>query len=226
MKPKAIGKILVDLGMMILLLFQMGYHLWGERTHEWTGAILFLLFFVHQILNRQWYKNLSCGKYVPMRALTLIVDLLVLAAMAVQLYSGVVLSRYIFRFLSIHRGMALARRLHILGAYWGYLLIGAHLGLHWGMLLGLVKKHLPVGRGIAPSTLPFLAGLLAAGCGAFVLWKRNLADNLFLRTEFVFLDYGEPKLLFCLDYLALIALCVFAAHYLVKGLKYLRSRKE
>ncbi len=226
MKPKILAKILVDLTMMVLLLFQMGYHLWGERNHEWTGAFLFLLFVIHQILNRQWYKNLPWGKYGLMRVLTLMVDLLVLAAMAAQLYSGVVLSRYIFRFLPIHRGMALARRLHILGAYWGYLFIGAHLGLHWGMLLGLAKRHLPAGKGTAPSPLLFLAGLLAAGYGALVLQKRNLADNLFLRTEFVFLDYEEPRLLFLLDYLALMALCVFAAHYLVKGLRLLTRRKE
>lgn len=225
MKPKILAKILVDLTMMVLLLFQMGYHLWGERNHEWTGAFLFLLFVIHQILNRQWYKNLPWGKYGLMRVLTLMVDLLVLAAMAAQLYSGVVLSRYIFRFLPIHRGDGAGPAASYPGGR-GYLFIGAHLGLHWGMLLGLAKRHLPAGKGTAPSPLLFLAGLLAAGYGALVLQKRNLADNLFLRTEFVFLDYEEPRLLFLLDYLALMALCVFVAHYLVKGLRLLTRRKE
>ena len=151
MKPKILAKILVDLTMMVLLLFQMGYHLWGERNHEWTGAFLFLLFVIHQILNRQWYKNLPWGKYGLMRVLTLMVDLLVLAAMAAQLYSGVVLSRYIFRFLPIHRGMALARRLHILGAGGTCLSArtwGSTGGCCWGLPKGIARqgKALPLPR--------------------------------------------------------------------------------
>ena len=226
MNPKAIGRLLVDLAMTVLLLFQMGYHLWGEMTHEWTGAALFLLFLLHQLLNRGWYKSLFRGKYTPVRVLWLVVDLLVLAAMAAQLYSGIILSRYVFRFLPIHRGMALARRLHILGAYWGYLFIGLHLGLHWGAVLKRIKKRFQAGQSSLPPLLPLLAGLAAAVYGAFVLWKRNLAENLFLKSEFVFLDYEESRFLFFLDYLAMAALCVFIAHYLAVGLRILANRKE
>lgn len=225
MKPKAIAKILVDIAMTVLLLFQMGYHLWGEQAHEWSGAVVFLLFVLHHILNRGWYKSLFRGKYTPARVLQLVIDLLVFAAMAAQAYSGVILSRHVFRFLPIHRGMALARRLHILGAYWGYLFIGLHLGLHWGMVLGLFRKRAPdAGKKSAP--LPFLAGLAVAAYGAFVLLKRNLADNLFLRTEFVFLDYEEPWLLYYLDYLALMGLCVFLAYELAKLLRGRKREKE
>ena len=122
--------------------------------------------------------------------------------------------------------MALARRLHILGAYWGYLFIGLHLGLHWGAMLKGIKKRFPVAKSSFSPLLLRLAGLAAAVYGAFVLWKRNLAENLFLKSEFVFLDYEESRLLFFLDYLAMAALCVFIAHYLAAGLRLLASRKE
>ena len=138
--------------------------------------------------------------------------------MAAQLYSGIVLSRYVFRFLPIYRGMALARRLHILGAYWGYLFIGLHLGIHWGMVLGTAKKRLPAIGKVHP-LLSRAAGLLAAGYGLFVLVKRNIAGNLFLRTEFVFLDYEESRLLFCLDYLSLMILLGVVAYFLIKVLR-------
>ena len=39
---------------------------------------------------------------------------------------------------------------------------------------------------------------------------------MFLQSEFVFLDYEESKLLFFLDYLALMGLCIFIAHYSAK----------
>lgn len=36
--------------------------------------------------------------------------------------------------------MSFARRLHILGAYWGFLLMSRHLGLHWNMIIGMLRK--------------------------------------------------------------------------------------
>ena len=222
MKPKAVIKMSVDIAMTVLLLFQMGYHLWGEQAHEWSGAAVFLLFVLHHILNRGWYRGLFRGRHTPAQVLQLVIDLLVIAAMAAQAYSGIILSRHVFRFLPIRRGMALARRLHILGAYWGYLFIGLHLGLHWGMVLGLFRKRIPdAGKKSAPLLFP--AGLAIAAYGSFVLLKRDLADNLFLRTEFVFLDYEEPWLFYYLDYLALMGLCVFLAYGLGK---LLRGRKR
>ena len=38
MKPKAKIKLAVDLLMTVLLLFLMGYQLWGDAAHEWAGA--------------------------------------------------------------------------------------------------------------------------------------------------------------------------------------------
>ena len=44
------------------------------------------------------------------------------------------------------------------------------------------------------------AGSLIAAYGLYVFWKRNFIDYLFLRSEFVFMDYGEPVVLFYLEY--------------------------
>lgn len=42
---------------------------------------------------------------------------------------------------------------------------------------------------------------------------------MFLKSEFVFLDYEESKILFYLDYFAVMGLCVFIAYYFSKLLK-------
>jgi len=47
-----------------------------------------------------------------------------------------------------------------------------------------------------------------------------------LKSEFVFLDYGESKLLFYIDYLALMGLCIFIAHYGAKAIRKLRKKSE
>ena len=119
MKPKTILKLAADIFMTLALFFLMGYHLWGEALHEWVGAGMFLLFIAHHFLNGYWHKTLFQGKYTPLRVFTLCIDLLVLASMLAQMYSGIVMSRYVFDFLPPIGGMSLARRLHILGAYWG-----------------------------------------------------------------------------------------------------------
>lgn len=48
---------------------------------------------------------------------------------------------------------------------------------------------------------------------------RGLPVYLFAQAEFVFLDYGEPKVLFYLDYLAMMGTFIFLAHYAAKLLK-------
>lgn len=40
--------------MTLTLLFLMGYQIWGETAHEWTGAFMLVLFLVHHVLNSAW----------------------------------------------------------------------------------------------------------------------------------------------------------------------------
>lgn len=217
MKTKAKIKWTLDVLMTAALFFLMGYQFWGETAHEWIGAGMLVLFVVHQSLNRSWYKNLFRGRYTPMRTLQCLVNVLTLAAMLALMYSGITMSRHVFAFLPIRGGLMLARRLHILGSYWGYLLMSLHLGLHWGMVCRLAaKKKIPKRKYQAAG---LIISLLIAAYGVRVFIRRNFLTYLFLRSEFVFLDYEEPKLKFFLDCLALMGLCVFAAHYGAKLVK-------
>lgn len=206
-------KITIDILMTLALLFLMGYQFWGETAHEWVGAGMFVLFILHHILNGNWHKRLFQGKYTPMRILLLCVDVLVLLSMLALMYSGIVMSRHVFAFLSIDKGMALARRLHILGAYWGFLLMSLHLGLHWNMILSMIRKKIMPNPSRKRRMAFFLLSVGIAVYGVWVFIKRNFATYLFLKSEFVFFDYNEPKVLFYLDYLALMGLCIFVAHY-------------
>lgn len=227
MKPKAVIKLVVDVFMTLALLFLMGYQFWGEAPHEWVGAGMFLLFVAHHLLNGRWHKTLFKGKYSALRTVTLCVDLLLLLAMLAQMYSGIVMSRYVFAFLPGTGGMSLARRLHILGAYWGFLLMSVHLGLHWNMILGMLRKALKIkSKTKSPSMIAFAAGLTISGYGIWVFISRGFPTCLFLKSEFVFLDYSEPKIFFYMDYLALMGLCIFIAHYSTKLMEQLQKRRS
>ena len=212
--------------MTLGMLFLMGYHLWGDTAHEWVGAGLFLLFILHHILNWRWWTGLFRGKYTAVRILQITINLLTLAAMLGLMVSGVILSSKVFAFLQIRGHMAFARRLHMAASYWGFLLMTAHLGLHWGMLLGMVQKagktKLP---GRPTSHWLTLLGVLVAAYGVAAMVKRDLATYLFLRAEFVFLDFSESKLLFYLDYLAIMGTFIFLSHFAAKLLRKRRGRK-
>ncbi len=211
MKTKAKIKWTLDVLMTIVLFFLLGYQFWGEKAHEWIGAGMLVLFITHQVYNLNWYKSLFRGRYSPMRILHCLINALTLAAMLALMYSGIVMSRHVFAFLPIQGGMALARRLHILGSYWGYLLMGLHLGLHWGTVWNAVlKKNI---RHRKYQIAGIIISLLIAAYGVYVFIKRNFLTYMFLRSEFVFLDYGESRLLFLGDYFALMGLCIFIAHY-------------
>lgn len=181
---------------------------------------MLVLFLAHHILNRGWYKSLFKGRYTPRRVVQICADTLLLITMLAQMYSGIVMSRHVFAFLPIDGGMALARRLHILGAYWGFILMSVHLGLHWNMFLGMARKRTGMTAPSKPrNLLLFLIGLLIAVYGAFVFIDRDFPTYLFLQSEFVFLDYGEPLWSFYLDYISLMGLWVFLAHYLSKRVR-------
>lgn len=217
-------KMAVDVLMTIALLFLMGYQFWGEKAHEWAGAGIFVLFVAHHMLNWNWYKNLFRGKYTPVRVFQAGVDILTLFSMLALMYSGIVLSRYVFAFLPIKSGLALARRLHILGSHWGFLLMSLHLGLHWNMVLGLLKRK----KKDIPHSLRivcFVFGLAVALYGTWVFVKREFFTYLFLQSEFVFLDYEESKILYYIDYVSLMGLCIFISHYVGKTLRSFK-RKE
>lgn len=227
MKPKAVIKLSVDIFMTLALLFLMGYHLWGETLHEWVGAGMLLLFIAHHILNGFWHKSLFKGKYNTMRILTLCIDILVLVSMLAQMYSGIVMSRYVFDFLPGVGGMSLARRLHILGAYWGYILMSLHLGLHWNTILGMFRKVAGIkNKSKIRSITSFIAGLMIAVYGVWAFISRDFPTYLLLQSEFVYLDYSESKVLFTIDYLALMGLCIFIAHYGTKMIRKLRKKSE
>lgn len=227
MKVKLKIKIFIDILMTLGLLFVSGYQFWGEAPHEWVGAGMFVLFLVHHLLNISWHKNVLKGRYTVSRTFQLIVDLCLFITMLMEMYSGIVLSRHVFSFLPIESGLALARKLHILGAYWGILFMSLHLGLHWNMMIGIVKKRMGIK---ARSRIRSLTGILSGGCiavyGVSVFIRRDFPVYLFLKSEFVFLDYSEPVVLFYLDYLALMGLCIFVGHYIAKLCRKYFRKKE
>ena len=227
MKASVKFKICVDITMTAALYACMAYMLVGEEAHEWIGSGLALLFVMHNALNRKWYAALLTGRYTPLRAFQAAVNLLCLASMAAAAVSGAAMSRYLYDIPFLSGGASLARTVHMLAAYWGYCFISLHLGLHWSMILGMMKNAAAPQR--APRWItPLLrtAGAAAALLGAHALMRHNLLDYMFLRNQFVFFDTERPLCLFFLDYAAIMALWAWLAHYARLALIKVSARKK
>lgn len=226
MKASVKFKICVDVMMTAALYACMAYMLVGEETHEWIGSGLALLFVLHNALNRKWYAALLTGRYTSLRAFQTAVNLLCLVSMAAAAVSGAAMSRYLYDIPFLSGGASLARTVHMLAAYWGYCFISLHLGLHWSMMLCMMKNAAAPQRAprwIAP--LLRTAGAAAALLGAHALMRHSLLDYMFLRNQFVFFDTERPLCLFFLDYAAIMALWAWLAHYARLALIKVSARK-
>lgn len=227
MKRKTRLKIAVDALMTLALLFLMGYQFWGDVAHEWAGAGMFALFIIHHILNWNWYKTLFRGKYTAFRIFQLILDMAVFAAMVCLMVSGIMLSNHVFAFLDIHGGISLARLMHMASSYWGFVVMALHLGLHWGIFTGLARKLFRI-KAASPirGIVLLLVSAAIAVYGIAVFLKRDLLTYMLVQTQFVFLDFNEPKILFYLDHMAMMGSCIFLSHYIGRLLLRRRGHRK
>lgn len=221
MKPVMKVKISIDAAMTLALLLLMAYGLVGEAAHEWIGMGMFALFVAHHVLNRRWINAVPRGRYTPLRIVQTALAGLIFLCMVGSMISGIVLSRHVFAFLPRHGGYELAGKLHILCAYWGFVLMSLHLGMHWNMLLTMARKHLQLSSMRTWSLR--LIGWLWALYGAFAFHRRGIMLFLLFKSHFVFFDYSEPLIAFLLDYLAVMGLFVAVGFLLLHVIKPARS---
>lgn len=211
-------KMTVDGAMVSLLPLLMAYSLLGEAAHEWLGIAMSALFILHHVLNRKWYGGLCKGRYSTVRTLGVATDLLLLADMIALPVSGVMMSRHLFTFLNVDAGMALARMVHLLASYWGLVLMSFHAGLHGGAVMAMLRKGAN-GKSAARTMILRAFTALLGLWGIFAFLRREIGSYLFLRNQFVFLDFSQPLVFFVIDYISVMALFAMAGHYSTKLLK-------
>ncbi|MGN0637111.1 MAG: hypothetical protein ACI4J0_01965 [Huintestinicola sp.] len=115
------------------------------------------------------------------------------------------------------------RKLISVGSYWGFALMSLHLGLHSEFFTMIVKKkseHYPLKYILTVITA------LTALYGAVVFIKRHFLTYMFLRSEFVFLDYNESAVLFYADHIALMVLFVYIGYLISGAFKHSAERLE
>lgn len=223
-------KIIIDILLTAALLFLMPYEMVGEAAHEWIGVGMLVILIIHHILNRKWTGHIARGNYTPVRILQTVLVLLLAICIMGSMVSGILLSRHLFDFINIRDISAATQTVHMTCAYWGFVLMSLHLGIHWRTFLSAAEKQFLRSDGGKPGrirtwTLRLLGGA-AALYGAYAFEKRNIASYLFLQVHFVFFDYSEPVVFYLADYAAVMEMLIFLGYYLNKGLQNINRKSH
>lgn len=231
MNKKKRVKIVIDCIMTLMLPILMSYELIGRETHEWIGILMIILFIIHNIINLQWYKGLLRGKYTPVRILQICINMILLFIMLGLMFSGIILSQYVFDFIPNRGGASIARNIHMLGGYWGFVLMSFHLGMHWTVITAPLRK---IKRGRLDSKLASILSkigiIVILLYGAYALIKQKILLYMFLIESFVFFDFERPIALFFMEYIAIMGLLTFVGYRTMRSLinrgKKIRNAKE
>ena len=191
-----IFKRTIDIVMSVLLLFLTAFQVTGESAHEWLGISMTVLLIIHNILNRKWYKAIFKGKYSPYRTAVTAVNISLLVSIALTAVSGMAMSNNAVPFMYGIINVMTARKLHLAMAYWSFILMGIHIGMHVKAMTAKMNGAPKLIFGI------ILAAVSAAGLWFFV--KSGIVNYIFFRTHFAFLDYETAKPFVILQNLAML----------------------
>ena len=216
---KTTVKRILDAALTIALLLLMSMQVTKQLAHEWIGIAMFALAILHHILNRKYYTAVFKGKYTPLRVYQLIVNTLLLLTFICTPLTGMMMSRYTTTFMNGLLTSSVVRQGHLALSYWSFVLMGVHLGLHFG----IIASKLPKGK------IRIASGALMSGIsiyGFYLFFKSNIFDYMFFRIPFAFFDYSKAWWSVILENLAMLLAWGFAGYLLSLFLKAIAKKDK
>lgn len=209
----------LSLGMILCLVVVMDYRFIENAIHEMLGLFTLLLFIIHITIHCQWYTAMGKGKMVLRSILKTITNLLLLVMIVLVAVTGVLISQTVFASFSLHDNL-LAHELHVLSAYWGFILIAIHLGFHWNGVLEKLCRCLRLDRtNYSYILLSRIASMLIVGYGIYASSERDIGSKLLLQ-HVVNGWTAMPSLIsFIVDYAAIMGCYVAITYYLTRLLQ-------
>lgn len=209
---KTTVKRILDVVLTIALLLLMSMQVTKQLVHEWIGIAMFVLTILHHILNRKYYAAIFKGKYTPLRIFQLVVNTLLLLSFICTPLTGMMMSTHATPFMNGLLKTSLVRQGHLALSHWSFVLMGVHLGLHFGIITGKLKK----------GKIRIVSGAVMSGIsvyGFYLFFKSNISDYMFFKIPFAFIDHTKAWWLVLLENLAMLLAWGFAAYLLSLFLK-------
>lgn len=201
------------MALMVTLLLLMAFQVTEQLAHEWLGITMFVLTIVHQVLNRKYYAAIFKGKYSPLRIFQLIVNILLLLTFFCTALSGMMMSRFATPFMNGILPSSIVRQGHLALSHWSFVLMGLHLGLHFGIVMSKLRNR----------TVKIILGTVMTGIavyGFYLFFKSDMLNYMLFKNPFAFLDYDKAWWLVLLENLAMLLAWAFAAYLLSLFLRF------
>ena len=88
-----------------------------------------------------------------------------------------------------------------------------HAGMHGQMI---AKRLLRKNKSTLLKIISYINISLLVAFGVFALKRKNIADYLFLRSQFVLIDFSQPAILAVVDYLLVSMMFMIVGYYIAK----------
>jgi len=219
MKKSTVAKRIIDVALTVILLLLMAFQVTEQLAHEWLGIAMFALTVAHQILNRKFYAAIFKGKYNPLRILQLTVNCLLLLSFVCTALSGMMMSRFATPFMNGILPSSIVRQGHLAMSHWSFVLMGLHLGLHFGMITTKLKNK--TARIILGTVMTVISV-----CGFYLFFKSDMLSYMLFKNPFAFLDYEKAWWLVILENLAMLLAWGFAAYLLSLFLRSVTKKEK
>lgn len=114
------------------------------------------------------------------------------------------------------------RTIHMTLAYWGFILMSFHLGLHVRAVTAPFAKKMNK----TVKMVLMILFLIISAYGVYAFVKRGIGDYLMMKGMFAFFDFGESRVRFLLDYAAVMVLVADVGFYTQSGLLRIQNKKK
>lgn len=208
-------RIIVDIALAVILFLLMLNSKIGILAHEILGVSLIVLFIIHHVINRSFYKNIFKNKYSKLRIVYLVIDTLMAIMMLVMIVSSFLISQRLFVSFGLGNDY-LGRILHIISSYSLYILCGLHLGLHYNSVFKLKKENKIV--------LNIFLIIISCVFGTHGFIKRNFIGKLSLSILYP-IHYEEGITTWIIDYISIFIMFLMIG-YGIYNITLIKRRKE
>lgn len=217
-------RLLLDLTAASLLVVGLAYYWLDNLSHELIGTTMFALIILHNLFNRRWYGAASRTQRSLQGGINILSIVMLAIVMMALLVTSLMISQSVFGFLPLNGGYT-ARQIHTLAAYWALVIVSAHVGLRWSMIMGVTRNLFGVSAGSRVRTLLWRATAFAiAAYGIHSASVLGLGAKLTATVTMDYWDFTVATLPFFAHLGSIMVLCVLVIHYLATAIRYLRRR--
>lgn len=206
--------LLLPCVMLTFLLLSLAYWWLENVPHEIFGSLFFMLLAWHLSRHKSWFNGLLKGWYDKRRIVTVLLHVALLVNMIVLLLTSIVISKTVFGFLPIDS--IYLREIHWFSAYWVMVIVGIHLGIHWGRIMELSRALMKLNDNTYRKLALQIAVVVIVAIGVWSFSVLGIWTKLTFTYSLDVWNFKTSVTPFFGHWLTVIALPAVVTHYAMK----------